>query len=210
MRQKHEAFSMRTIAIRWGALPVLTVGLLSLATCVSSSLERRTQWRPATYRGIVLGKATIRDVLTALGQPTRIEQTIEGYTPAEDWYFYDGQGDFDGELGVFVNSESGVVQKIILFTDEEDVRQEEVTARYGPAFALQRYNSEPGNCDGELGNEDEAVMYEDQRGPMTFLEYRHRGIAVEIDEPGRVSRIFYVWSPIGNEAPRCRNAGGQP
>jgi hypothetical protein len=132
-----------------------------------------------------------------------VEDTREGFTPAENWYFYEGKGDFEGELGFFVNAESGVVQQIILSTYEEDVRQEEVAARYGSDFVIQRYNSEPEKCDAELSNEDEAVMYEDRAGPMVFLEYRDRGVAVEIDNSGKVHSIRYVLGPIGNERPLC-------
>src|SRR5262245_17176127 len=109
-------FRVRKRAIRTGTLLTLAAGLLLLPACVSVSPELGTQWKPANYRGLVVGKATLSDVLDIFGPPTSTEETREGSEPAEDWYFYADQGDFDGELGVFVNSETGVVRKIILST----------------------------------------------------------------------------------------------
>lgn len=191
---------------------LLIQSMLALQWC-SGSLQRQVKsetgaksaqhskdWQAGIYRGLTVGKSTRADVLQLLGQPQRqdtpADQSRDNPNP-EVWYVYNGAAEFLGELTVVIEKGTDVVARIDL--SPENLSKAEVIEHFGPDYILTRYDFD--EC---LGNEESAPLYESVNGPLLEIEYRHRGIAVSVDDGGKVRTISYVSKPIGASKSKCK------
>lgn len=113
---------------------------------------------------------------------------------------YDSGGVFPGELTVVINKDTGIVLAINLNPDS--LSKADAVKYFGPDYILTRYDFD--EC---LGNEESAPMYESPTGSLLEVEYRHRGIAISVDDDrGNVNTISYVSRPIGASSSRCKSS----
>jgi hypothetical protein len=148
---------------------------------------------------LTIGKSTRADVLRVLGESKRLDtppdQTLENPHP-EVWYVYDGGGEFGGSLTVVIDKRTQVVLGIDL--SPENLSKDDAVKYFGPDYIVTRYNFD--EC---LGSEESAPLYESANGTVVEIEYRHRGIALSINENGKVNTISYVSKPIGAAESKC-------
>jgi hypothetical protein len=165
----------------------------------ATPVQNQRDWRAGTYLGLTAGKSTRADVLRVLGEPKRIDtpadQTPKDPNP-EVWYVYDSGGEFAGSLTVVIDKRTDVVLGIDLSPDS--LSKEDALKHFGPDYILTRYNFD--EC---LGNEESAPLYESANGALLEIEYRHRGIAISLNDDGKVTTISYVSKPIGSRESKC-------
>jgi hypothetical protein len=207
---------MRSIVV----LFVLTVQLVNSLQCsspsrhqqkqgeiqsVGNSVRRDREWRAGTYLGLTAGKSTRIDVLRVLGEPKRIDtpadQTRDEPNP-EVWYVYDRGGEFAGDLTIVIDKRRDVVLRIDMNPD--NLSKEDAVKHFGQDYIVTRYDFD--DC---LGNEESAPVYESANGSLREVEYRHRGIAISVDDNGKVNTISYVSKPVGAQQSRCGPANRQ-
>lgn len=168
----------------------------------AKAAQTNPAWRAGTYLGLTAGKSTRADVVQILGEPKRLD-TPADQTPNEPnpeiWYVYDSGGVFPGELTVVINKDTGIVLAINLNPDS--LSKADAVKYFGPDYILTRYDFD--EC---LGNEESAPMYESPTGSLLEVEYRHRGIAISVDDRGNVNTISYVSRPIGASSSRCKSS----
>src|SRR5207248_11356735 len=137
-------------------------------------------------RGIVAGKSRRADMLRRLGPPSS-SRAHEGRQRGEDeretFNHYEGGGEFAGVFNVVVNKR-GIVSRVEFFPSK--LSRDRTIAHFGPGYVTTRYAIDP------CGDEDSESIYEFATGPLTFLEYRDRGIAIAIGYQDLVTKILYV------------------
>jgi hypothetical protein len=160
------------------------------------------QWRPAVYRGLTLGTSTSADVLRILGDPQwagpPTDQMADEPNPVI-WYEYENGGDFPGRLTAAIDERSGKVKWISISTDS--LERKEVLKHFGPGYIVTKYD-----FDLCLGDEESSPLYESPNGHMVNLEYRERGVAIQINELGKVTGIDYVSEPFGATESKCKQS----
>lgn len=170
---------------------------LFLVPHASQPKSIRSDWRPATFRGLIIGKSRRAEMLRRLGQP-KWSRSPEGRERDEDeretFNHYESGGEFAGSLTVVLNKK-GIVSRVDFFPSK--LTRDQVIAHFGPGYVITRYATNP------CGDEDSESLYETPNGPLTNLEYRSRGIAIAIGYQDLVTKISYVSRPIGGSKPSC-------
>jgi hypothetical protein len=148
-------------------------------------------WRPAVYRGLVLGKSSVADVRRVLGEP---EQVVRGETSRGPIMVYSAADPIPGRLEVI--TEGGKLKMLILHS-KVSLTQKEVIRLFGADFQTTRYSFD--ECLNLGGN---SPVYEDPDGKIEQMEYRQRGIAISMyqREP---QEIQYVRGLFGPTRSRC-------
>ena len=157
----------------------------------------RSDWRPATFQGLIIGKSRRSDMLRRLGQPKWSRSHDGGERDKderESFSHYESGGEFPGSMTV-VLSRRGIVSRVDFFPSK--LTRDQVIAHFGPSYVITRYATNP------CGDEDSESIYEAANGPLTYLEYRSRGIAIAMGYQGLVTKISYVSGPIGGSQPSC-------
>lgn len=163
--------------------------------------ETSKSWRPANYKGLILGQSMQSDVLRIFGKPKRqdfIDKESETYP--EVWYVYDDGGEFPGELIVGIEKKTDRVTSITLYP--ENLTKESAIERFGKDYELRRYDFCPGFEETET-----APLYQSDQGNALFVEYASLGIAISIGYRGVVNEINYLQHPVGLSSKReCQEA----
>jgi len=173
------------------------LGITLLFLAFASSLEPKAQkpsspvWRPAVYRGLVVGKSSVAELKKVLGKPERIVHSEGTPTPL---MVYSVTDPVPGRLEVLTGG--GKLKLLMLYPKEPPTRKD-VTRIFGPDFRITRYSFD--EC-LDLGGSYPA--YEDPDGPIEQIEYRERGIALATYQ-GQVEVIQYLAGPFGTTHSRC-------
>jgi hypothetical protein len=156
------------------------------------------QWRPATYRGVTVGKSKVADMLRAWGKPkwSRTSRREADEESQVTWTNYERVGEFPGPTTVVSDTKTGVVTRINFYPDR--LTKEQAIAHFGSDYITTRYA-----FDSCLDEEDSEPIYESPTGPLVNVEYRARGIAISVGYKDLVTRISYVSEPIGSVKSRC-------
>jgi hypothetical protein len=176
----------------------LLIFSLMLFSAMSSATQAGRHWRPATYRGITVGKSKVADMLRAWGKPkwSRTSKREADEESQVTWTNYERVGEFPGPTTVVSDSRSGVVTRINFYPDR--LTKEQAIAHFGSGYLVTRYA-----FDSCLDEEDSEPIYESSTGPLVSVEYRARGIAISVGYKDLVTRISYVSGPIGSAKSRC-------
>ncbi|HMG76489.1 MAG TPA: hypothetical protein VK582_23640 [Pyrinomonadaceae bacterium] len=171
---------------------------LVLVSAVAPAPQTGRQWRPATYRGVTVGKSKIADMLRAWGKPkwSRTSRREADEESQVTWTNYERVGEFPGPTTVVSDTKTGVVTRINFYPDR--LTKEQAVAHFGSSYIITRYA-----FDYCLDEEDSEPLYESPTGPVVSLEYRARGIAISIGYKDLVTKISYVGGPIGSTKSRC-------
>jgi hypothetical protein len=175
--------------------------LLILSLLLSQAPATRSpnrSWRAATYRGLMVGKSTRADLLRVFGKPkwTRSPKREDAdESDREVWSSFERVGEFPGQTNVLTNAHE-VIARIDFYP--AGLTKEQAIAHFGKDYLLTRYA-----LDSCLGDEDSEAFYEAPNGPILYLEYRARGIAISIGYKDLVTRISYVAGPVGSTKSKC-------
>jgi len=151
-------------------------------------------WRPATYRGLTIGRSTRTDMLRILGRPLSSGPSADQDPPAPIiWNDYGMiKGELSGQLAVEVNSRNDLIVSISI--SPEHMSKEDAIRYFGNDYLLMGYEF----CPDQSPDADGGLVYEDPKSSsIDYLEYRSRGIAIHLDYQGNVNAIYYVDEPIG-------------
>jgi hypothetical protein len=168
---------------------------LFVLLCGLSVLCAQSAFKPATFHGLVVGKATISQATKQLGPPKTVFKDGDGTT----WVYYENIGPVPGRVEMIGDTKSGVIESITIST--EGLSLDSAKALFGRDFRTVRYNFD--EC---LGNGDAAPLYEDPDGQLEYLVYDELGIALRY-EPGTVTSIEYLGEPLGSKVSRCKPSG---
>jgi hypothetical protein len=177
-----------------------SLGIMLLFLVLAGSLEQRAQtpspsvWRPAAYRGLVVGKSSVAELKKILGKPERLVHSEGSSTPL---MVYSVTDPVPGRLEVLTGG--GKLQLLMLYPKEPPTRKD-ATRIFGSDFRITRYSFD--ECI-DLGGSYPA--YEDPDGPVEQIEYRERGIALATYQ-GQVQVIQYLAGPFGTTHSRCAQA----
>jgi len=132
---------------------------------------------------------------------TTLFRSPEGENPndpnREVWYVYNGAAEFLGTLTVVIQNRTGVVLRIDIAP--EALSKAEAIKHFGPDYILTRYDFD--QC---LGDEESAPIYESPTGSLMEIEYRHRGIAIQVNDTEKVNTISFVSKPLGAVESKCK------
>lgn len=172
---------------------------------IAAVYQSDRRWSPATFRGLTMGKSRRADMLRVLGKPkwSRITPGEKGEEPdSEVWNNYELAGEVPGQVNVVVDERSGVIKTIILYPKK--ISKQQAIAHFGRDYIITTYDFDP--CEED---EDSEPIYESPKGPLEFVEYRSKGIAISIGYGDSVTKISYVAGPIGSTQPRCKQSEAQ-
>ena len=175
------------------------MSVLILLTVVGSAPQHGRQWRPATVRGITVGKSRLGEMLRAWGKPKwsrSSKQATEEESQQVTWTNYERAGEFPGSTTVVSDTRTGVITRINFYPDR--LTKDQAIAHFGSAYVITRYA-----FDSCLNEEDDERIYESPTGPLVIVEYRARGIAIYLGYKGLVTRISYLRGPIGSAKSKC-------
>ncbi|HEY5075567.1 MAG TPA: hypothetical protein VII34_12805 [Pyrinomonadaceae bacterium] len=176
----------------------LLIFSLTLLSAVVPAPQTGRQWRPATYRGVTVGKSRVADMLRAWGKPkwSRTSRREADEESQVTWTNYERVGEFPGPTTVVSDTKTGAITRINFYPDR--LAKEQAIGHFGSDYLITRYS-----FDSCLDEEDEEPIYESPTGPVVSLEYRARGIAISIGFKDLVTEISYVGGPIGSTKSRC-------
>ena len=153
-------------------------------------------WKPAVFKGLVIGKATRGDFLVELGSPIDSSESSndlpEGVEPeiVDRYAFQDG---FSGYVEISSDKKTGVVSGAIVYPD--NLTFQDLPGIYGIDFIFSKY--EFLECPGDAGS---SLLRESPDGAIEYLEYRAKGIVVDLDEnKNRVESIEFIAGPVGTK-----------
>jgi hypothetical protein len=156
----------------------------------STATKAKRKWSPAVYRGLVMGKSSRADALKVLGTPvwTGVEEGTG--TPM---MVFNVSEPIAGKLSVLLDHD--IVTEIRV-SPKETTSKSDIIKVLGPGSITVHYAS--AECKSEGGS---APIYEDANGDLEYVEYRARGIAVDIQKDGTVGEISFVKGPVGVGSP---------
>lgn len=153
--------------------------------------KKRKEWQPATWRGLTVGASTREDVLKLLGKPIREDFADPADESDEVWYIYNDVGDLPGQFEAHIDKKSGVLIALSLGMTQ-DVYKETVIELFGHDYEVVRYDACPDDPESESG-----PFYESPNGAAICIEYRSRGISIDVNSKGIVYGIQYLQKPSG-------------
>ncbi|MFN7944707.1 MAG: hypothetical protein U0Z53_05105 [Blastocatellia bacterium] len=184
------------------AVPIVTgsaasisrTGLSNLpAVVVEQAHQRDHQWKAATYRGITVGQSTAVEVLQKWGKPNWSGhwEWDNPKSPRFLLYRYDSREQFIGTVTVEAETRTGKVTLIEISPDDLSLNQ--AIEKLGHDYIKTRYKSCP--CKSDL--DDESPVFESPDGPLLYIEYRSRGIALAANDNDIINSIIFVSKAIG-------------
>ena len=158
-----------------------------------SALKVIRTWRPATYRGLEVGRSTRAKLLKVFGKPKRKDfpdEQSDGKKVREIWYVYDDIGEFPGEFVVAIDRRTEQIRSMVLYPENLSVQT--AIKRFGSTYLETKYEFCPGFEDA-----DAAPVFESSHGNALYIEYRERGLALFIGDGDTVNDVRYLANPIG-------------
>ena len=150
-------------------------------------------WCPATFRGLVMGRATVDDAVRALGKPraTVAATGVDGLM----WLGFDVAGDLPGQASVWADPETRVVQMVVVHPG--GMSRDAAERLFGAGFLETRYAPD------ECAEGDVVPIYEAPNGPLLQVEYRNRGIALSVTDAVAVHEVLYLARPVSEPRSSC-------
>ena len=174
---------------------LLVLAFLSFAAAVTS--QTGSAWRPATLRGITVGKSKVPNMIRSWGQPKWSRTTPEGKVKTRvTWTNYEKAGEFPGSTTVVSDPRTELITRINFYPDR--LTKDEAIAHFGRNYVVTHYAFD--TCKDK---EEGESIFESPNGPVVNVEYRSRGIAISIGYNNMVTKISYVNGPVGPTKSRC-------
>jgi hypothetical protein len=188
--------TMHTVMTETSRRNLFVITVLLVGGCLASG-QPGSRWRPATFRGITVGRSKLTNMLRSWGKPkwSRTSKSDED-EPQVTWTNYEKVGEFPGPTTVVSDTRTGTITRINFYPDR--LTKTDAISHFGKNYVITRYAFE--SCDSE---EDDERVYESTNGPLVNVEYRERGIAISIGHNDMVTKISYVSGPVGGTKSRC-------
>jgi hypothetical protein len=144
-------------------------------------------WKPANYRGLIMGKSTPADVLRVLGKPKWTGKEEDTGVPI---IVYDEVDPVPGSLTVYIHK--GTLSSLAL-SPTKLLSKDDIIRMFGRNFRLIHYSTD--DCLDEGGA---APLYEDPKGLFEHMEYRTRGVIVDLayNDDDKVEAISYIYKSL--------------
>lgn len=185
-------FSLLQLMPLRGALSQ-TAGCADATRSLGVQKQVNSEWRPAVYKGLTIGRSTREEMIRIFGEPKLSVVFDDGTGPPEQWFHYESGGEFPGELVFNVDANSEVILRLIILHPTK-LTKDEAIRHFGKNYKLTRYEF----CKG-FEDEDSAPVFETPTGQFLTVEYRAKGIAVAIGDRDEVEYISYVSKPLGSK-----------
>jgi hypothetical protein len=180
------------ITIWWLCVTFWAVAAFLFPSNISGQQKNVKPWYPGTYRGLVTGRATTKDVVRILGLPSwqGKPQEVTDVLGEEEWSYAIATP--QGECcDLFFKS--GVLKSITLRL--ESVQANEAEKLFGPGFNRVQFRTEDDRS--ETGS---APICEDPKGNITMLLNPRMGLSLSVGDNGVVLEATY-----GDTQPGSRN-----
>lgn len=148
-------------------------------------------WKPAVYRGLVMGESSREDVLQKLGTPQYEGREQDTGVPIMSYSVTDPE---PGELAVYIRNR---VLRGMTLTPARPPKKTELIRKLGSDFLNVHYSFD--ECLSEGGT---APLYQDPNGRFERIEYRSRGLSLIIDND-EVQAIVFAGPPFPATKSRC-------
>jgi hypothetical protein len=132
-----------------------------LASCIPVILvpaAERRQFRPATFAGFTMGKATVTAFVTRFGKPL---DEVKDASNAH-WLYYRDIGPVPGEVEVIASSKTGIIEILTIYP--ENVSVASAKDQFGPTYRIVRYSFD--HC---LAAGDGIPLYESEAGELVGI-----------------------------------------
>src|SRR5438477_2960596 len=183
--------------LRFPATKAVKMFLIMFLPVTAGAGQASRQWRPATYRGMTVGKSKLANMLRTWGQPKWSRNSKRDNDEEQvTWTNYEKVGEFAGPTTVVSDTRTGVITRINFYPDR--LTKGQAIAHFGKRYVVTRYAFD--SCGDE---EDSEPIYESLNGPLISVEYRARGIAISVGNNDMVTKISYVSGAIGTLKSRC-------
>ncbi len=174
------------------AMPAgLDAGAQAPTSKKASLQSAKRKWVPGVYRGLVVGKSTQADALKVLGKPQWTGEESESLTPMMEFTVSEP---VPGRLAVLFDH--GIIGEIRL-KPKDFYTESSIVKVLGPDYIIVYYSFD--DCLGEGGT---GPIYENPDGDLESIEYRPRGIAVDLHH-GEVGEISWLNGPQGPTHSQC-------
>jgi hypothetical protein len=176
-----------------------TICALLYSLIIVRGVAAQTDFKPAIFHGLTIGKAKVADVKKQLGNP--MEQTDDGHGSV--YMFYKDIGPVPGKVEISADKRTQLVWYVAVYPD--NLSLDAAKELFGRDYRIIRYNFD--NC---LDIGGEAPIYEDESGPLEFMVYAARGIVLHLErQPDRVEGIDYRSTPLGPKKSQCKGKKGK-
>src|SRR3977135_3847140 len=113
----------------------LLIFSLTLMSVTVPAPQAGRQWRPATYRGVTVGKSKFADMVRLWGKP-KWSRTSKPEADEDarqvTWTNYERVGEFPGPTTVVSDARSGGVSRINFYPDR--LTREQAVAHFGSGY----------------------------------------------------------------------------
>jgi hypothetical protein len=168
----------------------------------SAPAQKSREWKAATFQGLTMGKSTRADMLKQLGKPEGSSPYNEGKDGSGLLYEYKANGDLPGVIVVAVDNRRNLILHINL--EPQGWSKEQAINHFGNDYVVTRYDFD--DC---LGDGESAPLYESPNGSIPRIEYRSRGIALAVNDEGKIDYVMYVSEPVGSPSSKCKGNNDQ-
>ena len=150
-------------------------------------------FRPASFRGLILGKTMLKDFEKRFGKPFYFLRDKQG----TDWAYYEDIAELPGRVELIADSKTGIVETIDL-TPKEHVALSRLPEIFKAKFRLVYFEED--RC--KEGGLHEVPTFNPMYG-LTFWVADHLGIAVSPNADS-IKRIDYLSKPTGSKTQQCK------
>jgi hypothetical protein len=147
-------------------------------------------FHPAAFSGLVLGKATLREMQAKFGPPSDRLVDAQGTT----WAYYKDIGEVAGRVEVIADTKTAVIETITITASTATL--DEVKRVLGAGFRDASFS-----FDGCLAKGGAGPIFEDKNGSLRYVVYDRLGIALLI--AGSTVHIEYLSQPLGPKTSQC-------
>jgi hypothetical protein len=162
---------------------LVVVFAMTMPFAAGSQTPASNLWKPANYRGLIMGKSTRADVLRVLGKPKWIGKEEDTVVPIMEYEVVDP---VPGKLTVFVHK--GTLDSVAL-SPTKPMLKDDIIRLFGHHYRTVHYSTDDCLDDGGA-----APLFEDPKGPFEHMEFRSRGVTVALayDDDEKVESIVFI------------------
>lgn len=170
----------------------IIIGFASLLLLSAAGGMAQVDFHPASFGGLVLGRAKIADAYRRFGETSDVTHDNSGTVSLR----YKNIGPVPGIVDIFGDAKTNVIEMVELYP--EKLSLQDAKKLFGPDYTLMRFD-----WDMCLNNGGDIPIYESLTGPLKYVVYPRLGIAMLADE-NPITIIMYLTKPLGSKQSRCK------
>ena len=172
----------------------VNIGPVPVVEKTGSTSDVSREWKPAIFKGLIIGRATRDQFRSVLGTPLSSGESSNDLPVGSDpgiYETYPFDEGFTGKLELISEKKTGIVEVVSIYPDS--LSFQDLKLIYGDDFIFTKY--EFLECPGDAGS---SPVRESVNGTIEYLEYRGKGIVVELDDDKKeVKSIAFIGRPLG-------------